>query len=419
MKLQRLVLFLIICQVSNAWSNIYICSSPSAKPVTTNESIKSELILSTSLPYIESNKTNVKNLENKSPFLIYYAVDSKEEFMQNSVRFEVAKLLNNCRQNSNVQFVAFLNSLYVDQNSFILCKNKKVSFLNFNKFSEIDKKLKVKRKYFSRKGQKEYEYGPLDYLVDLQTADSPYFYYPLAHPDFLYDLVSFTILNQDLFPSDKYAAFLNLKSHGSESTVLSGLHSCQEKAKNLTSKKIIKKILTRSEIEILKKLNSPIKVEREMEIFEKIVSKLDLGSVHGIGSFNEDEEKLGNDRLSIFSDGLGNGLSQLHSTGLGASLSFGTDQANLGWVLRDIFINGSDKSLGFLMLESCETNRNPYVYHKYISNVFGYYTAKKSLWYRNLNWWELLERAEGSSEKLVEILKVATAKIPNIEVVEK
>lgn len=70
------------------------------------------------------------------------------------------------------------------------------------------------------------------------------------------------------------------------------------------------------------------------------------------------------------------------------------------------------------MLESCDTNRDSDLFHSYLNNIYGYYSAKHSLWYRNLNWWDLLEAAEGSSTKLVELLKTKTAQIQNFEVIK-
>lgn len=411
--------------ISSSWASLYNCSSPNSKPIRNQESTKNELLISNVSPLFTSNELNRENLENKAPFLIYYAIDSAEAFMQYSVRFEIAKLQESCRKNTKVQFVAFLNSLYVESNTFILCKDQKVSEINLKEFPELNKTLAIKRKFITTGNHTDDETGPLRYLVKyFKETNKPFGRYPLAHPDFLYDLVNLATTDKNLFPNEKYSAFINLKSHGSEDNVLAGMHSCQEKAKELSSKKIIENILPKNEIKFLKKNESINSIEENIIEYEKIISKIDLGSSRGVGSFNKDpklgENRLGENRLDITGTGLGSAFTGLGvNEGLGADYAFGTIQVALGWVLDDLFKAGSDRSLAFMMLESCETNRDPEFFHAYLNNIFGYYTAKKSLWYRNLNWWEILEKADGTTVKVLEILREETPKIPNIEVVNK
>lgn len=421
MNMRNVIFVTFILASIKAYSNVYNCSSPTAKPESSYQSIKSELNISYYAPHVNSSESNKANLQNKIPYLIYYAIDSSEDFMKYSVQFEVAKLEEACSKNANVQFVAFLNSMYVQNNSFIICKDRKVSIIDLKQFPKLDLQLKSKRQYFSKKHY-NYEYGPLDYLVDLKENNKSFWNFPLAHPDFVFDLIKLATTNTNIFPNSKYAAFLNLKSHGSKAYVLAGMHQCQEKAKQLESKAIVQRLISKSEIKFLKSLNSIESVKKNISKFEKIITKLDLGVNHGNGSFVEDrrlgENRLGENRLSVAKDSFGSSISGLGvSQGLGVNQSFGTDQANLGWILRDLFRDGTNKSLAFLMLESCETNRDPYAYHKYINNVFAYYTARKSLWYRNLNWWEILEKANGKTFNMIKILEDETLKIQNIEVV--
>lgn len=412
---------MLLTQATLAWANIYSCNSPSGKPFLDQKSIKSELRLSYSEPLFASSYVNRENLEFKTPFLIYYAIDSSEAFMQYSVRFEVAKLQQSCKKNPNVNFVVFLNSMYVNENSFLFCKDKKLSKINLREFPELNKSLIKKRKVISSGDHTEEETGPLKYLVMyFEETNKSFGQFPLAHPDFLYDLVNLVTTNKNFFPNENYAPFLNLKSHGSEDNVLAGMYECQKKAKELSAKKIVSQILNRDEIKFLERLNTPEKVESHIDEYERIISKLDLGIKPGLGEFKSESklgnerlgnERLGNERLSIMGSGLG------VSEGLGGQMAFGTAQIHLGWVLDDLFTEGSNRSLGFLMLEACDTNRDQEFFHTYLTNIFGYYTAKKSLWYRNMNWWEILERSEGKTENLIKILKEETPKIPNIEVV--
>lgn len=416
MKILFFISFLMIGIAGKAKANIYNCNSTNGKPSVNTQSTKTKLKISYSEPLFATTTVNRENLEFKKPFLIYYAIDSSEAFMQYSVRYEVAKLQQSCRENSNVNFAVLLNSLYVEQNSIVICKDQVVSKINLQEFPELSNSLKMKRKLISSGDHSTGEKGSLKYLVMyFKETNKAFGEYPLAHPDFLFDLINLITTNPNLFPNEIYAPFINLKSHGSEENVLAGMYTCQKRAKELSADAIIKQVLNKKELQFLRKLNDPNEVEKNISDYENIISKLDLGNNPGIGEFKSESslgnERLGNERLSIAGAGLG-----VHE-GLGSEVAFGTAQIHLGWVLDDLFPSASRRSLGFLMLEACDTNRDQEFFHTYLTNVFAYYTAKKSLWYRNLNWWELLDEANGKSEKLLVLLKDKTPKIPNIEVV--
>lgn len=423
--MKSLLTTLVLIFVSNSFASIYKCSSPESIPTKTNESIKSELLISNMPPYITSNEVNVENLDPKAPFLIYYAIDTAEDFMQFSVKYEIAQLQKSCKKNSNVQFIAFLNSLFVSENSFLICKNKELKQEKFTKYPHLNHKLSVKR--FLISGKSRIKQDNVSLIFKNNSSDSnlmlAFYNYPLAHPDFLFELIKFTTTHKNIFPNNKYSPFLNLKSHGSNKHILAGLHKCQKDAKVLSSQKIIQRLLSKAEYEFAISMDSSHKVEKNIDAFEKVISKLDLGLLHGIGSLEKDP-KLGEDNLSIdpisTASGLGNGFSGLGvHEGLGASFSFGTDQDQLSKILNQLYKSGSNRSLGFLMLESCDSSRNPSIYHSNLTNIYGYYTSKMSLWYRNLNWWKMLEKANGRTVDLVNILQEETSRIPNIEVINK
>lgn len=335
--------------------------------------------------------------------------------MQMSVKFELAKLRQACRLDKNVNFIAFLNSKYLIDNSFIVCKNQRIDEKKFSQFKNFYSKIAQKYKNLKHKsGLKKLEFK----IKELKSIGGAFQNYPLAHPDFLYELINFTITEKSLFPSDEYAAFLHLKSHGSGENILSGMQLCQSRAKILSSEAILKKLLTKDELLTLSHLSSVERIEQNLEIYDRILSKLDLGSSKGLGNFGNDP-KLGATRLTSNNIIFGSAVSGLGvGDGLGAGFSFGTNQEHLTQILERLYKTESDRSLGFLMLESCESNRNPSIFHTNLSNIFGYYTAIKSLWYRNLNWWEILKRSKGKTENLVEILQSETSMIPNIEMIQ-
>lgn len=423
--LRLLTFLLVFTNIGATWASLYSCKSPESKPNLILDQEMVNLSFSNSLPVFKSNEQNVANLEHKKPFLIYYAIDSSEAFMKYSVRYELARLLKSCKANPNVNFVAFVNSLFVKKNQFLVCKNQKAKILKLDNFPQLSKSLELKKNFIVSGDHTSGERGPLKYMTKyFKEANKPFGKYILAHPDFVYDLIQLVSNNENLFPSTTYAPFIHLKSHGSKFEVLAGMYECQEEAKKLSAEKVISKVLTRDEIKILKRLNTLEEVEENLDIYESIISKIDLGEKRGVGAFSSDsktdlgqerlgQERLGQERLGATVSGLG-----VHQ-GLGSETAFGTINVALTWILDDLYPSGSKNSLGFLMLESCESNRYPYLFHEYLENVFGYYSAKKSLWYRNLNWWDIMERANGSTEQMVKILREETPKIPNIEVVEK
>lgn len=406
--------------LNTSWANLYNCTEASRNPVLI-PAVKESIKLSTTSPYLKSYFNDSQFHQNKTPFLIYYAIDSAEAFMQYSVKFEIAKLQQSGLKSPHVNFVGILNSLYVEKNQIIICKNQKISYLNLNTFPLLNESLTIKRKFISTGDHTENETGPILYRVRyFQHSNKPFGQFPLAHPDFLHDLVKLITTEKTLFPTEQYIPFLNLKSHGSKLQVLAGMNKCQSKAKVLSAEKVLSNVLTKNEIRFLKKINNQEKVLSNLDKFEEIISKLQLGSESGTGEdYGLGSSRLGSSRLAFETNGLGDAIHGLGvNEGLGIEFSFGTKQVHLNWALGDLFENKSERVLGFLMLESCDTNRDPEFFHSYIDNVLGYYSAKHSLWYRNLNWWTLLERAKGSSQELINILKIETSKIPNIEVLK-
>lgn len=413
MKLMILMCTFILLHLQTADASIYQCDTGDGLPRETPSRGFKPLYHKTPSIFPEIAQKSSRNLESRFPFLIYYAVDSVEAFMQYSVKYEIASLQESCKRDSNVNFVGIINSLFIKKNEIIVCKNQKIKRINLSSYPELNLQLKFKRKYIST-GDHTVEDSKTSYRTahDIQS-NKPFAKYPLAHPDFLYDLVNLVTTEEDLFPSDKYVPFINLKSHGSKFNVLSGMHSCQEDAKEISSRLMLEKVLTKQEIKTLKKLDSYDLVAANLKTFESIISKIGLGEALIPGSSERVDGQLNSDfNLGDFSSGLG--IDQ----GLGVDLAFGTGQPQLNWVLQDLFPNSSDKSLGFLMLESCDTNRDADLFHSFLNNIYGFYSAKHSLWYRNLNWWKMLEEAKGSSSKLAEILKARTAEITNIELLE-
>lgn len=433
-----IALLFLFSTLANA--GLYQCNTSDGKPKLIENPVEKKISFEQAEPYFHPNALHpFMHSKNLAPYLIYYAIDSSEPFMQYSVKYEIAKLRQACEKSEKVNFVAILNSLYVDKNEFIVCKNKTYRHVNLNAFKELDQSLKAKRVYLLEGDHTKELPGKMKYLVRYkQVVNEAFYNFPLAHPDFLFDLIHLVKNEKSLFHVDEYMPFLNLKSHGSRQNVLSGLHECQIQAKTMSQKAYLDKLqekllLTSSERYMLDQKNYSFILPQ----VEKVLEKLALGESFGVGGKDSlgrefmgkefmgkefmGKEFMGKEFMGDAIAGLGN------SEGMGADYSFGTYHIALSSVLIHLFNDfdiptkaEEDKArfLGFVMLESCDTNRNVKFHQEALELVLGSYSAKHSLWYRNLNWWSILEEANGSTEEMVRRLQHYTPMIQNIIVTE-
>lgn len=441
--MKKTIAALLIFTSSFANAGLYKCEPGETNPKLIENPVEKNLSFETTEPYFAPHALNpIAHNRNLKPYLIYYAIDSSEPFMQYSVKYEIAKLKQACLNSDKVNYVAILNSLYVTKNEIIVCKDKTFNKINLSQFGELDQSLKDKRKFLSEGDHTQGLPGKMRYLVRYkQVVNEAFNNFPLAHPDFLFDLVTLVKNEKSLFPQDQYMPFLNLKSHGSRQNVLSGLHECQIKAKTFSQQAFIKKLnLTDFELETLEAEDYSLYIHTTGDV----LNKLALGDFYGVGgkySFAKQymgkefmgkefmgkefmgkefmgKEFMGKEFMGAVA-GLGN------SEGMGADYSFGTYHIALSSVLIHLFNDWSIKTdqeieqvnlLGFVMLESCDTNRNVKFHQQALELVLGSYSAKHSLWYRNLNWWSILEEANGSTEEMIRLLQYYTPMIQNIVV---
>lgn len=413
------IILLLTFMTSFAHAGLYQCDSATAEPKIDENHVEKKISFEKTSPFFVEHafNTQLHGTLNQKPYLIYYAIDSSEPFMQYSVKYEIAKLKQSCEKSESVNFVAILNSLYVEHNEIILCKNKSFKSVNLKNYKELDENLKAKRNFLREGDHSSGSPGMMKYLVRYKSAANEAFYnYPLAHPDFLADLVNFVSSNEDFFPISQYMSFLNLKSHGSKQNVLSGLYKCQIEAKALSQNAYLKTKISPTDRQLL---NQKDYYSNLTEI-EKILEQISLGESIGVGGRDSlgrefmGREFMGREFMGREFMGAITGLGNVE--GLGTDYSFGTYHIALSSVLFHMFNFKNDKFLGFVMLESCDTNRNIQFHQQEQEYVLGVYSAKHSLWYRNLNWWGILEEANGSTLRLMELLKLATPEIQNIVV---
>lgn len=294
--------------------------------------------------------------------------------------------------------------------------------------------------------------------------------YILTNPNTFIDLFK---VSQTYFKAKKFMPFVHLKSHGSPDFLLTGLSKESEEEKVTCQKDAIKAV---SDFIHLPKVKTPLGVnskftpEDEDYLFYSGLgyvhmftdqSKVQRLGIARMGIARMGEARMGDDRLGeeqalgvarmgiarMGESGLGvarmgearMGVARMgNRTGLGvgsnlrADNHFGFAHTKLPHALQILFGEKSSTELGFLMFEACDTNFNKtsdqYDYiGAYLPNIKAFYSAKGSLWFRNLNWDELLVTAaekskvsfKGQAAILQEMLLDVTANIPNYYDVEE
>jgi hypothetical protein len=403
-----------------SFAGLYQCKSPDAEPTLLPENSK-KISYVKKAPYVVEYAKDERAHANKKPFLIYYAIDTEEPFMQISVKYELAELRKACERSEHVNYVAFLNSKVMNGGGdyvFTYCKNKTFAEYNIKQNKpDLHEKLKIKRAALWEGDQGDTLQSPFEFTSRFSPEVTRAFYdYPFAHPDFVYEMINLAISEESLFPSSEFIPYLNLKSHGNNTSVLSGLQSCQKKSKIESQKEVLKKVLG-SNAEFLTGGLPYYFLKQYGEMADKIALGPKIGKTKqpGMGDYSLGDYSLGDYSLGEYS--LGDAISGLGaSEGLGAEFAFGLTHAGLSRVIHRLFNEKNERFVGFVMLESCDTNRKHEYHQANLPFVLGMYSAKSSLWYRNLNWWELLEDAKGSSIRLIEAVSFQTSTIDNIVV---
>ena len=453
--------------------------------------------------------TNLGDKKDTTPFLFYYAIDTKEPFMRTTVDFEIKKLRQACAyQTNNVHWVAFVNSLYTGEVTgkkyqFLYCGDRNDHGYEIDSEQSLDRfqVLTLKKSQIDTLKIKEFlvsngilmtEDGEVE--IDFHTrygseVNSAFSRVPLAHPDFFHDL--FEISKNDLFVQEdkEFTPFVHIKSHGSKYAMMTGLTDNQEEKKNKCqdsvmnnedeSKNLImgqwwndveKTGVGLGPIKFDKFLVSPFtKVATELEIDQDFYldceKSANAGKCVDVDSFGLPSKVLDAEGAHLDPDGghldadgghldpdgghldpdgghlgdEGNGLGY-ESNGLGASDGLGIDDTTLGieneaglgvrnsfgtpylkmiqLITKLTLVDENSSDIGFMMFESCEStveSKNTlFEFTKFnLPKLKAFYSAKGSLWYRNLNWHYSLVKANGNAGKLQEILLKSAAGIPN------
>ena len=155
--------------------------------------------------------------EKKKPLVIYYAVNqSAEPMMAVHVTRDLQRLRKICAK--GIDSVAYVNSHFAEAQTkdnrkfYIMCKDKNLSIRDLGGATEQIRSV-IER---ASKGQ-EPGNSPiaLKYTKESQKYAPEFNKVPYAHPAVMKILLEHAI---GIFPSDQYAYFLHVKSHGAQAT---------------------------------------------------------------------------------------------------------------------------------------------------------------------------------------------------------
>ncbi|HAZ12193.1 MAG: hypothetical protein A2X86_03060 [Bdellovibrionales bacterium GWA2_49_15] len=375
------------------------------------------------LPKCHDNPTPLKQKSNlaapeKKPFLFYYVLDSKEPFMQASVDYELKKLRQNCIP--GVNWVAVINGHYMDDAikgqpfQLTFCKEGIVERRPLP--LELFYSLETKRKSIAR-GLPDEERHLFRFLLRIPPqAAGAFSHFPLAHPEFF--VLLFEHVRGEIFPPGEFTPFIHTKSHGSVEMTLTGLTETSTEEKRACQLRTLDEHRPALRVEdILASAGSIVGLGTIQDDLDEIFRGSSLGAKNQNPSSGLGENQLGENQLGV-QEGVGgpNGLGT--TTGLQAENKFGLFHTSLGQMMGYLTrISPYKSEIAFWMLESCESgiNEKQSVAHAQIGiqGLKAIYSASGSLWYRNLDWHEMLKSSGKSSGQLQERVLEETSLIPN------
>jgi len=402
------------------------CGSETDLPATFQDP---QISVDLSLP-INDDKIAIRDrVSKKIPLVVYMAVDTDEPFMKLAVDHEVHSLRKVCTtQNPEVNWIVFLNSLLVATDGSgaapVIARCDAGIFKQETLPDEVIRILETKRDLYST-GQKCTPNSNTCLRINqpfFSDKGSEFRAFPLAHPDILLDMLMYT---RTLYPADRFAYFLHIKSHGSEDFLMTGLskEAVDEKSK--------------CQAEIIKNHHSK-HPEHFVQVDQNSLGQVGLGQVGlgqvglgqvglgqvGLGQVGLGQVGLGQvglGQVGLGQVGLGQvGLGQvglgkvgglgLGAAGLGTSNHYGSRHLTTIMALRWFTTRGTgDEDLAFVFFESCESRASRMLQHQSqncavpsaanpltsafnnIEKVHAFYSAAQSLWYRNLDWDTLYE----------------------------
>lgn len=360
--------------------------------------------------------------------VVYYAVDTREKFMQAAVDEDIRSLRAACEltadpeKRAKVNWLAFLNSHFADGTpTFLMCEAGVFSE------NEYPAATLTQIKNYLNDPQNPASYANLPAELAAIKVDG-YTKYPFAHFKVLGRVMS---LARKLFDPATHVFHLHIKSHGSAMLALTGLTDEQTAAKEDCQNKI----LTAQNITLPQVEYGQAGVKHNED-----GSVLSLGEGEGVTLGADGQVILGDNGQVILGDNgqviLGDGGQIIlgndgqiilgDEMGLGAASHFGSSLQEVTSEISNFAASTPNLKMGYVILEGCYSGGSVNFLGTFMPIMQGFiekkvariYAASGSLWYRNFEWSRYLtgSMAEGvttPSAKLVEILDDRSANVVN------
>lgn len=353
--------------------------------------------------------------------VVYYAIDTREAFMQAAVDEDIRALRATCEltldqaKKARINWIAFVNSHFIDgKPSYLSCTAGVFAEQAFPEavMQELQPVL--------ANATNPATYGSSTSAELVQLKVQGYTDFPFSHHRVLGTMLRFA---RTLFAANTHVFHLHIKSHGSAKLALTGLTQQQWTSKDDCQKSLLQAKglhlpsipvgnagLTRTED------GQPQMLGEEGQVFLGEEGQAVLGE-EGQAVLGEDGQVvLGTDSKTVLGDEMG----------LGADTHFGSPINTVVAEVTDFVLDDDETRMGYLILEGCYSGGGAY----FMSTALGLgqvllakrlskvYAASGSLWYRNFDWsrlyaqW-LAQDAGASSQKLVDLIDQRSAKVTN------
>lgn len=353
--------------------------------------------------------------------VIYYAIDTREAFMQAAVDEDIRALRASCeltadpQKKARINWIAFVNSHFIDGTpSYLRCKAGEFKEESFSDTFNADLQPVLDK----ITNPATYSASGADLAA---TKVQGYKDFPFADYRVLRAMLKHA---RTVFPADSHVYHLHIKSHGSAKLALTGLTETQWKKKDDCQKAVLaEKGLTLPEISLgnaglsRTEEGQPQMLGEEGQVYLGEEGQAVLGEEGQAVLGDEDQPLLGTDGQTVLGD---------DDIGLGADTHFGSSVNNVIAEVTNFLLVNPNTRIGYLILEGCysaggqsflaaATNLGGVLLEERMSRI---YAASGSLWYRNFDWsriyaqW-LTQDPSANTKQLIDVIDQRSLQVKN------
>jgi len=377
-----------------------------------------------------------------TPVVIYYVVDTPEPYMQLALDYEIKAFEKSCNRERAANWVLFINSYFTQNDGEVIyCRNGlrhvvKLATAAPAVYQEIQDKIALLADHaVPPKVLAASMLFPVALTDQNMAYRNLYKTYPLANVDVFYHLKRWTE-QLDLFPTGQYLPVVHFKAHAARAheramnLLLTGMTNAALNEKIKEQEAHRNKIVNQPKFVVaLPKISYGQAGRNKLSVSETILDQIGLAKVPTDSEAMTSADGKSKPGLGAYGLGAyGLGAYGLGAYGLVAQGFFGANayamQAAFDKLANETpdgaATKGDEPRLGFALFEACEANINSSAGMRLFAtagnrSIHALYAPSGFLWYRNLNWDEILsdKAARSSGKQLVKILSHSTGKIKN------